>query len=145
MELKKITLVSNNIGYGPRPEPDEEVEQRLTINAAGRVWFTGYAFGQGFGKHTPARRSQLSLGKENAQKILDMLDRYFTDDRIIYMATDVGDWKLTMTGATGEKRTFTGPLCNDPILENVGISAVTRRLIPIEGLFMFDGGYADNE
>lgn len=27
------------------PEPDEEVEQHLTINNEGRVWFSGYNFG----------------------------------------------------------------------------------------------------
>ena len=32
-ELRKIRLVSNRLGYGPCPEPDEEVEQHITLNA----------------------------------------------------------------------------------------------------------------
>lgn len=32
-ELQKMRLVANNMGYGPLPPPDEEVEQRLTITA----------------------------------------------------------------------------------------------------------------
>lgn len=40
--LKKVRIVSNNICYGPMPEPDEEIEQHLTINDEGRVWFSGY-------------------------------------------------------------------------------------------------------
>ena len=43
--LKKMRIVSNNICYGPMPEPDEEVEQLLTINDEGHVWFSGYKFG----------------------------------------------------------------------------------------------------
>lgn len=35
--LKKMRIVSNNICYGSMPEPDEEVEQHLTINDEGRV------------------------------------------------------------------------------------------------------------
>lgn len=38
--LKKICIVSNNICYRPMPKPDEEVEQHLTINNEGRVWFS---------------------------------------------------------------------------------------------------------
>ena len=36
-ELKKIRLVSNRLGYGPCPEPDEEVEQHITLNAEGQL------------------------------------------------------------------------------------------------------------
>lgn len=43
--LKKIRIVSNNICYGPMPDSDDEVEQHLTINDEGRVWFSGYNFG----------------------------------------------------------------------------------------------------
>ena len=37
-----MRIVSNNICYSPIPEPDEEVEQHLTINDEGRVWLSGY-------------------------------------------------------------------------------------------------------
>ncbi|MEF9917474.1 MAG: hypothetical protein RR746_08990 [Lachnospiraceae bacterium] len=42
---KKMHIVSNNICYGPCPEPEDEVEQRLTVNTDGRVWFSAYAYG----------------------------------------------------------------------------------------------------
>ena len=44
-KLKKICIISNNICYGPIPVPSDEVEQRITINEQGRVWFSGYNFG----------------------------------------------------------------------------------------------------
>lgn len=28
--IEKLQLTSGNVAYGPRPEPDEEVEQRIT-------------------------------------------------------------------------------------------------------------------
>lgn len=33
---QKVRIVSNNICYGPSPEPDDEVEQHIIINADGR-------------------------------------------------------------------------------------------------------------
>jgi len=41
-KTKKIQIKSNNVSYGPPPEQDEEVEQRLTLINDGRVWFSGY-------------------------------------------------------------------------------------------------------
>ena len=45
--LKKMRIVSNNICYGSMPGQDEEVEQHITINNEGHVWFSGYNFGSG--------------------------------------------------------------------------------------------------
>lgn len=53
--LKKIRIVSNNICYGPMPDPDDEVEQHLTINDEGRVWFSGYNFGHSGERYEKAR------------------------------------------------------------------------------------------
>lgn len=43
MQIQKVRIISNNICYGPKPLPEDEVEQHLTISASGRVWFTGYS------------------------------------------------------------------------------------------------------
>lgn len=50
-EPRKIRIISNSTGYGLCPEPEEEVEQHLTINADGLVWFSAYNFGEGFDHH----------------------------------------------------------------------------------------------
>ena len=61
--LKKMCIVSNAICYGTPPEPEDEVEQHLTINSEGRVWFSDYAFGESFGKYTKARSKNYSIEK----------------------------------------------------------------------------------
>ena len=43
-ELQKIRLIANNMGYGPLPAPDEEVEQRLTMTREGKVLLSRYSF-----------------------------------------------------------------------------------------------------
>lgn len=65
--LKKVRIVSNHICYGPMPEPDEEVEQHLTINNEGRVWFSGYNFGtaadtKGHGAETSKSKRWIRIG-----------------------------------------------------------------------------------
>ena len=42
--LKKIQLISNNMGYWPEPEQGEELEQHLTITDKGRVWLSRYCY-----------------------------------------------------------------------------------------------------
>lgn len=65
--LKKITLASNNICYGPEPEIGSEVEQRLTVNAKGSVWFSGYTYNRDFG-HFP-------VGRKIQKKISDLFQK----------------------------------------------------------------------
>lgn len=37
-----MRLIANNMGYGPLPAPGEEVEQRLTLTANGKVWLSRF-------------------------------------------------------------------------------------------------------
>ena len=47
-KLVKMQLRSTCMGYGPRPEPDEEVEQLLIIDAKGRtIHFEHLNYGDG--------------------------------------------------------------------------------------------------
>ena len=38
-QIKGMKLISNHLCYGPRPEPDDEIEQHLSLFADGRVFF----------------------------------------------------------------------------------------------------------
>lgn len=58
-----MRVISNNICYGPMPESNEEVEQHLTINSEGRVWFSGYNFGTGGGQYEKARSKNFKIDK----------------------------------------------------------------------------------
>lgn len=47
----KISIVSKNTCYSSGPEPNDKVEQHLTINSAGGVWFSAYNFDEGKKTH----------------------------------------------------------------------------------------------
>ena len=72
--LKKIRIVSNNICYGPMPDPDDEVEQHLTINDEGRVWFLGFKAYASFGKNEITERIAV---------LVDLVKLVWNDDMFI--------------------------------------------------------------
>lgn len=77
---QRIRIVSNHICYGPMPEPDEEVEQHITITADGRVWFSAYNFGTGYSGHEKARSKIFKIEKDTATRILNSFAAYFGND-----------------------------------------------------------------
>lgn len=77
--LQKIQLVSNNICYGPCPEPDDEVEQHLTITADGRVWFSRYCFGALGCEHEQIEKLDYTIPKDAANEIMASVSSFFGD------------------------------------------------------------------
>ncbi len=140
-QVQKIQITSNNIGYGPCPEPDEEVEQKLTIVADGRVWFSGYNYGQGFEQYERGRTKSYSIGKEAAAYILNAVGTYFSNDYDTVFATDIGSWEMTITNTEGKPYHFKGSLCCDFYVDGVDLSDLIRDTLDMPDLFVFDGNY----
>ncbi|MGI6361837.1 MAG: hypothetical protein ACOX05_06080 [Bacillota bacterium] len=140
-QVQKIKIVSNNIVYGSCPKPDEEVEQRLTINANGRVWFSGYNYSRGFGQYERGRTKNYSIGKEAATRILSAIDTYFSNEDDTVFITDIGIWEMTITNTEGKSYQFKGSLCCDFNVDGVDLSDLIRDTLGIPGLFVFDGNY----
>lgn len=138
-QTQRIQIVSNNIGYGPCPEADEEVEQHLTITADGRVWFSGYNFGQGFEKYERGRTKKYTIGKEATTRILNAVGTYFSDEYDTVFATDIGSWEMTITNTDGKPYRFKGSLCCDFDVDGVDLSDFIRDTLDMPDLFVFDG------
>lgn len=134
--IQKIQIISNNVCYGPPPVPGAEIEQRLTVSANGRIWFTGYNYIDRLDKLKKGRSLQISIGKENAQKILAAIEK-FTENDIFICVTDCGSWELKVTDGSGKWFSASGPLIGNS--EYISISNKLRTIIPIEDVFLFDG------
>ena len=89
------------------------------------------------GKHPVGRKAYSNIDAASAQKLLDLLERYFSDEYLIPMATDVGSWELHLHSET--VNVYRGSLCEDLVIGNIPLSCYMRSIIPIEGLFAFDG------
>ena len=88
--LKRIQLISNNMGYGPEPEQSEELEQHLTITDKGRVWLSRYCYDREKNKLLLKGKESFKISAEAASAIMDAVTDYFSGDYQTRFATDIG-------------------------------------------------------
>lgn len=139
-ELKKIHIVSNRLGYGPCPEPDEEVEQHITLNSKGQVWFSSYIFGQRRdGRYEKARSQNLKIDKAASDKIFSAFAEYFSNGYDEVFATDIGNWNMELTNTAGKVYKFSGSLCSSFEVDGIDLSDLLRDSLKMPDLYAFDG------
>lgn len=107
MNIQKIRITSNNICCGTEPSSTYEVEQHLTILATGRVWFTGYNYGGGFGKYEIGRKQQFGMENITINEILNIFFQYCENELLLCYATDIGIWEMEITDT--ENKTISMP------------------------------------
>ncbi|MCD7727071.1 MAG: hypothetical protein LUH57_01835 [Ruminococcus sp.] len=143
-KLQSVKIVSNLIGYGPRPKFDTPAEQRLTISATGRYWFSEYLFGNGEYPHcTVGRKEQGSIGKEKAYQILSLIKDYTEQGELLGYATDIGDWKMFTTELDGSHRRLDGSLDGGVHIDGISLEEFIKERIPLENMVLF--GELDEE
>lgn len=144
MDIKSIKLISNNIGYGPMPLPNEEVEQHLTISSSGRVWFSARSYEQWEQGRGTRWKKQVNIGPWKAQFLLDLIDKIHSD----LMVMDCGEYTLTIRYQDGSVRKTSGSLYEDVMVPLYGgftsITKLLRRYIPIRELWGFNEDTADD-
>lgn len=139
-QIKDMKLISNHICFGPCPEPDDEVEQHLSLFADGRVFFSGYVYGEYIDiRYKRNRSKQFKISQLEASYVLNHVAMYFSKDFPLDFATDVGDWKLELTNTEGEKFEYQGSLYRDLLIDEVGLSYLLRKYLGMTDLFAFDG------
>ena len=139
MQFLSINIVSNNICYGPCPEPTDEVEQHLTISSEGQVKFSSLNFGYGMEKYEKGKSEEFNIGKPVAEKILNAVGEYFSNEYIEIFATDIGYWNMEIINTDGESYHFRGSLCADFEIDGVDLSDLIRYETCIKNLYIFDG------
>jgi len=138
---QKIRIVSNGICYGPCPKPDDIVEQHITINSNGQVWFSAYVFGDGYGKHEKAESKNYKIDKAMAIKVLNTVVLYFSSHDEDMFVTDVGSWDMKIINTEGTAFDFAGSLCDCYEVDGVDICNLIRDALGMDDLFVFDGRF----
>ena len=137
--LKTIRISSNCLCYGPPPEPDDEVEQHITINSGGRVWFSAYNFGRECGKYEKARRTIFNIDKTAAEKLMNAFSAYFASGYDEVFATDIGRWEMELTNTEGKTYRYCGSLCAEFNYHGIDLSDMVRDTLRMYDLYVFDG------
>lgn len=137
--ITKIQIASNNLCYGPCPEPEDEVEQVLVIERNGRIEISRFAYG--FGDTKLIERDRFLIDQGKAEAIFDAIGRCFYEDYEGYMVTDVGRWDMTVFGDDGNRDIFSGPLTewNHSYVDGESVSDIIRTKLGRKNLFVFDG------
>lgn len=108
-KIKSMRLISEMIGFGPMPAPDREVEQRLTLNSRGKIWFSNYLYGDGV-KLKLHRKECSTISPTDADYILKLIAMVFTSPQSSALVTDVGMWRLCLLSETGQNFKYEGSL-----------------------------------
>ena len=141
--IQKIQLASNNLGFGPEPEPNRIVEQRLTILSDGSASLSRYCYGDGW-QYKLASEKTSQIGEKKAAEILSAVEAVFTKGFIPDFVTDIGTWNLTITFDDGSVGSFHGSLLRDDRIEDYGISGKIRRALDDSSVLAFDGSHSMN-
>lgn len=136
---KQLRVVSNNIGFGPQPEPGCEVEQRITITLDGRVFFSAYSCEELPDRYKQTRNQTFRIEQAAAQKILGAVAAYFSNEYDELFATDIGNWTMEFTNTEGVLYKFRGSLSTDFEVNGINLSDLIRDTLGMEDLYVFDG------
>ena len=136
--IEKLQLTSGNVAYGPRPEPDEEVEQRITITRNGSVWLTRWSYGAGI-RYKLISREQFKAETQSVTQLLERLEAYFAKELMVAMATDVDVWKLKLTNTSNEVFRYHGAGIVGLAQELDEISDQLRSAVGRHSLIAFNG------
>jgi len=139
---KRIRLISNNCGYGPRPDEGEVIEQRLTFRPDGQVWLSGYGYTD-LGGMEKLSSWQFSADAASVERITRSICHHFSTEHIVEMVTDVGGWELEITGENDECYLYRGPLCEVTDIFFQETSNWMREVIRFD-LFAFDGNATED-
>lgn len=141
--IRLMRLVSSTLGYGPMPLPDQEIEQRLTLNAIGQVWFSNYLYGDGV-THRAHRKERMKISEEDTAHIFDQLADAFSRKPDPGIVTDAGTWDLELVNEEGRSFRFVGSVVDrgddDPLHI---ISDELRNALRMTELVAFDGSYME--
>ncbi|MBR2045622.1 MAG: hypothetical protein IJ958_05745 [Agathobacter sp.] len=141
--LEKIHLKSDGTCYGPCPNPEDEIEQSLTIRRDGRVWFYGFNFGGFDVEHTIGRRIQYKMPIEKVNNIFDSFTKTFSKPQNVLYATDIGSWDLKLTNVAGYEYAYGGSMLGKVGCDGVDLTKLLQEELDIEDVWGF--GYNEDE
>ncbi|WP_051226399.1 tetratricopeptide repeat protein [Butyrivibrio sp. MC2013] len=149
MKIQKIRLVSNRNSVSGTGPSSSETEQKLTISASGRLWFSAYCRSEEDDPdYGPVRKLGATLGKDRAAEVLDHIEEVFRGKiegkRALAGSEEDDEYQLTITDTKGKNHIYYGIMSRKADRIMATLSDDLRSLIPVDGLFLFDGGYVES-
>lgn len=132
--MKKVKIYTNlEKTFEAEPNPHDEVEQRLSINAGGRVQFSSSLYGGGYGHYKKGRREEITITPETAQQIFDEISRFFATQPVYNIIPGFGLWEMSIVLEHNKSKQYFG-VTSGVYSE---LTHFIERRVPIEHLMVF--------
>lgn len=132
--MKKLKLYTNvEKTLTADPNPQDEVEQRLTINAAGRIQFSSSLYGGGYGHYKKGRHEEAQIDPSTAQQIFDEVKRFFDTQPPYNILPGFGMWEMSLVLEHNKSRQYFG--ATSGVYSD--LTHFIARRVPIEHLMVF--------
>ena len=139
-KLVKLRLKSNALSYGPIPEQDTEIEQKLEVSVKRKTArLSCYNFGNG-SKYLLNQAYVRRESEKDIADILTMLEAVFSAYEPTGFVCDGGSWELVLTNDKKERFHYEGTLCMDFRKERIRPPALDTRLARPLGVCACIGG-----
>ena len=135
--LVKLRLKSNASSYGPIPEPDAEVEQKLEVSVKKKTArLSCYNFGNG-AKYLLNQVYVRRESEKDIRDILAMFEAVFSAYEPTGFVCDAGSWELVLTNDKRERFHYEGTLCTDFNWQGKSVSDRLRSILDWPDLWAF--------
>lgn len=139
-KIKSLCLTTSPCLFWKPPEYGDDLEQYLTINAAGHVKVSRkISGGWGSDKENQTVNERVKISPEDAAKILNRISKYFSKEHEEFFATDIGSWDLKLINTEGEVFRFSETnRCSDHRSALSRVSMLIRKITGLEYILGFD-------
>ena len=136
-KLVKLRLKSNALSYGPIPEQDTEIEQKLEVSVKRKTArLSCYNFGNG-SKYLLNQAYVRRESEKDIADILTMLEAVFSAYEPTGFVCDAGSWELVLTNDKKERFHYEGTLCMDFSWQGKSVSDRLRSILDWPDLWAF--------
>lgn len=138
-KLKSLTLTTTPCFFFREPFMKDDVEQKLTIPANGRIKLSRRIAEWSYDERKEQTViKKLVISTEDTTKIFNRISRYFSKEQEFVRVLDGGTWDLKLTNTDGESFTFQGSTCFNHRSALSRLSKLMRKITDLEYLLGFD-------
>lgn len=134
-EIEKIVVESETSGFMRTLEWPDEIRQRITMRRNGFVSLTRYYAGLPGAKSKRMERYRC----KPTEKIMEYIAGYFRESHDSIFACDAGIWTVYLFNTNGQNWMYRGYMCEDLEVADYKLSAITRKILEMPDLWLFDG------
>ena len=134
MVVNQIKLRSELFSFMDVENPEEEIEQHLTIECDGTVEFAALQYVDRIANMIPVRTLKTKISGEDADAVFRLL--MDLPDSQTHEKSECGSWDIRFLTDQKTSQVKKGIMMNDAL--NRRISESMRLLIPIDHLFLLD-------